>query len=393
MELMTCTNSEVQNIRRTYIDELDLDQDRSEEFEVNVRTLPADAQSILQSDSPITTSTSWKSPRKSTPNTCRRELIWKSQIDHTTSLGEIAHRFQGFLLSPSTELPFSRRRGRYTTKAAHRCPGYNRVEITLTTDITRSAIVSHLTPTPHEICPICEEIVKDAEIFACICGGEGKPLHEHNLSPCMLTALADNESIPTIRCLICSEWHHRPCVNMFEDGDHIFACQRCKIRTLPGLNKSTPQVPPSRSSDAAEFEPDDEWKEHLKKKIEGELTSMVQAAKDTQMEELKRGPISASDRDRLEHEYQKAMKNIRTIADERYVVELNRERNQRRWIGGAPMDPRWVRVLHEEQEDILASIKQPRYSKSQSPSGRFATEIIAEDNQDEPNGRGIAEPG
>lgn len=157
----------------------------------------------------------------------------------------------------------------------------------------------------------------------------------------------------------------------------------------PSLSRHSPPstTPPSRSSDAAEFEPDDEWKEQLKKKIEGELTSMVQAAKDTQMEELKRVPISASDRDRLEHEYQKAMKNIRTIADEQYVAELNRERNQRRWIGGAPMDPRWVRVLHEEQEDILASIKQPRYSKSQSPSGRFATEIIAEDNQDEPNGR------
>lgn len=157
----------------------------------------------------------------------------------------------------------------------------------------------------------------------------------------------------------------------------------------PSLSRQSPPstTPPSRSSDAAEFEPDDEWKEQLKKKIEGELTSMVQAAKDTQTEELKRGPISPSDRDRLELEYQKAMKNIRTIADEQYVAELNRERNQRRWIGGAPMDPRWVRVLHEEQEDILASIKQPRYSKSQSPSGRFATEIIAEDNQDELNGR------
>ena len=155
------------------------------------------------------------------------------------------------------------------------------------------------------------------------------------------------------------------------------------------LSRQSPPstTPPSRSSDAAEFEPDDEWKEQLKKKIEGELQSMVQAAKDTQREELKR-PISSSDRERLEVEYQKAMKNILTIADEQYVAELNRERNQRRWVVGAPMDPRWGRVLHEEQEDILASIKQPRHSKSQSPSGRFATEIISEDNQDDMlNGR------
>jgi hypothetical protein len=44
----------------------------------------------------------------------------------------------------------------------------------LTPDIARSAIVSHLTPTPHEICPVCKEIVKGAEIFACICGPAGK---------------------------------------------------------------------------------------------------------------------------------------------------------------------------------------------------------------------------
>ena len=56
------------------------------------------------------------------------------------------------------------------------CSGYNRVKITLTPDIAQSAIVSHLTPIPHEICPVCKEIVKDAEIFACICGRDGKSL-------------------------------------------------------------------------------------------------------------------------------------------------------------------------------------------------------------------------
>ena len=56
---------------------------------------------------------------------------------------------------------------------------------------------------------------------------------------------------------------------------------------------------------------------------------MVQAAKDTQIEELKRGPISSSDRERLELEYQKVMKNVQTIADEQYVAEFNRERRLR----------------------------------------------------------------
>ncbi|KIM42419.1 hypothetical protein M413DRAFT_10547 [Hebeloma cylindrosporum] len=164
---------------------------------------------------------------------------------------------------------------------------------------------------------------------------------------------------------------------------------RLKLAQLmkSSLSRHSPPstTPPSRSSDAAEFEPDEEWKEQLRKKIEAELQSMVQAAKDTNREDLKRGIISPSD---LEFEDEKAMKNIRKIADDQYRDALDRERNERRWAGGAPMDPGWGRVLHEEQEDILASIKQPRHSKSQSPSGRFATEIISEDNQgDIPNGR------
>ena len=112
--------------------------------------------------------------RKSSPNARRRELVWRTEKNDTVSLEEIAHQFQSFQLTSSKELGFNRRRGRYTTKTAHRCPGYNRIEITLTPHIARSAIVSHLTPIPHEICPVCKEIVKDTEIFACICGRDGK---------------------------------------------------------------------------------------------------------------------------------------------------------------------------------------------------------------------------
>ena len=112
--------------------------------------------------------------RKSSLNARRRELVWRSKKNETASLEEIARQFQSFLLTFSAELGFNHCRGRYTTKTAHRSPGYNRIEITLTPDIARSAIVSHLTPIPHEICPVCKEIVKDAEIFACICGRDGK---------------------------------------------------------------------------------------------------------------------------------------------------------------------------------------------------------------------------
>ena len=59
-------------------------------------------------------------------------------------------------------------------RTAHRCPGYNRIEITLTANITHSAIISHSSPIPHEICPVCKQVVKDTDVFNCICGGDGE---------------------------------------------------------------------------------------------------------------------------------------------------------------------------------------------------------------------------
>ena len=232
---MARTNSEVQKTQRTYIDEFDTDH-RFEEIEIEAGV---EKNSSLDSTSPA--GVSMASSRKPTPSAHRRELVWKPQEHETIPLDDIARRFQYFLLPASTELAFTRRRGRYTTKTAHRCPGYNRIEITLTTDIARSAIVSHLTPTPHEICPVCKEVVKDAEIFACICGGGGKSADKHILSPIVLIFLADNESIPTIRCSICSEWHHRPCVSVFENMDQGFVCLRCKDElNLPRVKFSEP---------------------------------------------------------------------------------------------------------------------------------------------------------
>ena len=105
----------------------------------------------------------------------RRELVWKPQDEKKSSLEDIYFDFKAFLdsLPPSSEPALHRRRGRYTIRTVHRCPGYNRTEITLTPSIARSAIVSHSTPLPNEICPVCNRVVQDVEIFDCICGGEG----------------------------------------------------------------------------------------------------------------------------------------------------------------------------------------------------------------------------
>jgi len=156
-------------IQRAYTDEFDTDvndlpEDRFEELDSNGLT------SSSKGPSPRT------SPRKLLPSGRRQELVWKTPTGDAVSLHDISHQFQNFLNASllSSEPALNRRRGRYAPRTAHRCPGYNRIEITLTANITRSAIVSHSSPIPHEICPVCKEVVKGTDVFNCICGSNGE---------------------------------------------------------------------------------------------------------------------------------------------------------------------------------------------------------------------------
>ncbi|KAF8798373.1 hypothetical protein BYT27DRAFT_6903061 [Phlegmacium glaucopus] len=103
----------------------------------------------------------------------RRELVWKPENEKKTSVGDICSEFKSFLndLPASSEPALHRRRGRHANRTGHRCPGYNHTEISLTPSIMGSAIVSHCTPLPREICLVCNRVVKDVETFDCICGG------------------------------------------------------------------------------------------------------------------------------------------------------------------------------------------------------------------------------
>jgi len=116
------------------------------------------------------------SPPQVLPSGRRQELVWKSPTAEAVSLNDISRQFQNFLNAYllSSEPALNHRRGRYTARTSHRCPGYNRIEITLTANITRSAIVSHSSPLPHEICPVCKEVVNCTDVFNCICGGDGE---------------------------------------------------------------------------------------------------------------------------------------------------------------------------------------------------------------------------
>ncbi|KAJ6597681.1 hypothetical protein DFH09DRAFT_1399342 [Mycena vulgaris] len=89
---------------------------------------------------------------------------------------------------------------------AHRCAGYIREEITLATTLVDSAVVSHDTPSPLEVCSVCHEVVDFHEVFHYICGDP------------------DPGSRPVVKCQACRLWSHSECVV----GDpKEFICQFC----------------------------------------------------------------------------------------------------------------------------------------------------------------------
>ncbi|KAJ7216423.1 hypothetical protein GGX14DRAFT_561985 [Mycena pura] len=108
------------------------------------------------------------------PVQARREYVWRTMDRGNRSLATVARQITLDLdmnFSPLQKLTQLHRKSPHV----HRCAGYVREEITLTTTTLDSVIVAHDTPSPLEICPICHEIVSFYEAFDCVCGGSDKP--------------------------------------------------------------------------------------------------------------------------------------------------------------------------------------------------------------------------
>lgn len=118
-----------------------------------------------------------------------------------------------------------------------------------------------------------------------------------------------------------------------------------------------------------DFEPDEEWKSQVKKRIEDSLESMVREVKENQAAELRKEVVTPETRLRIEVDYKQAMNNIKAIATEHYQAELDRERNQRLWTAGMPLNPEWSRILTEEQQRIMDTIKQSSNQDDKDATG------------------------
>ncbi|KAG6835374.1 hypothetical protein H0H93_002060 [Arthromyces matolae] len=115
-----------------------------------------------------------------------------------------------------------------------------------------------------------------------------------------------------------------------------------------------PVVAPVQNDVLIDLEPDEVWKDDLRDRINQAFASMVQ-----QVDTAYQGQIEGkSDHElgvlKLEHD--QTMTNIRNFKEESFTIELERERQERRWVSGARMLPEWSNALVKEQHQILKSI-------------------------------------
>ena len=108
-----------------------------------------------------------KLTEKPKPNrTPRREVWWLDLGTTNQSLESIKRCFENYLdrfpssLSDSLLRIIKPSKDKILRRNLHQCPGYVREEITLTSDVSRSAIVSHAFPSESELCSICGQLVQ-----------------------------------------------------------------------------------------------------------------------------------------------------------------------------------------------------------------------------------------
>src|SRR5271170_4378049 len=119
-----------------------------------------------------------------------------------------------------------------------------------------------------------------------------------------------------------------------------------------------------------DLEPDDEWKQKMRKDIENGLRSMVDDAKRVLNQELEAAVVDETRRNFLTAQHLDTMKNIRGIAISQFEDALKRERRLRRWSHGLEMDDELNEALVKEQQYILDNIKK---EESQTERVRIRT--------------------
>jgi len=116
-----------------------------------------------------------------------------------------------------------------------------------------------------------------------------------------------------------------------------------------------------------DFEPEEEWKTGLRQHIEDTLKPAVEKLKRELNEKLK--GLSPPDDTKAHIDYDSAMAGLRRAANEQYRQLLERERQERRWAAGEPVDEKWSEILMKEQQALLDMYKKGATPKTNQPEG------------------------
>lgn len=107
------------------------------------------------------------------------------------------------------------------------------------------------------------------------------------------------------------------------------------------------------------LEPNEEWKTHMKCKIHENLHALLFDAKIAFEEALDQIPLSAASRRRqLTADFDQSVRTMQVLAAEQYQIELERERQERKWNTQATMTEEWSWEVQQEQQAIYDAIKQ-----------------------------------
>jgi hypothetical protein len=146
---------------------------------------------------------------------------------------------------------------------------------------------------------------------------------------------------------------------------------------MPTVPENAPSS--TTATNGVDCEPDDDWKENLRKRIEEGLQSMVEDAKENHARELRKAPDTTEARIRLEDDFKDVMQTIKSLAFEQFKLEQDRECNQRRWTAGVPMTPGWSQYFYQEQQNIMNCIKQSNQTERVDDDGSNESDIEEND--------------
>ena len=109
----------------------------------------------------------------------------------------------------------------------------------------------------------------------------------------------------------------------------------------------------------AQFEPDQAWKNDLRRRISEGLQPLVDEARKEYSTRLINKPsndFEYANNENVKHTYEVTMTRIRRTAQEQYDAEMEHERQLRRLAAGVPLDEGWSETLLREQQSLWNAV-------------------------------------